>query len=336
MSKAIGKKKSLAKPVKLKTKAEKTEKKAAKSQPSKKSVEQKKASEKKQIHTKAQGKSNSGKSIVSVQMKKTVQLKNETSKKNDLKANSKDVKKDLKKNSSNPLKSMTKDQNFKSNAVSIKEKESTKSNSKANASIAVTSPSMKKTVNQPSAKKPKTKKDESEMDADFLVSDDDLGTSEIAEYEEELKAVEEDDDEIESEIVWAEEVKESKDTEVFLTDAEGRRLCRARDCDQAAAVDQYCRFHYLLLWKKIQNRRKILADGKLEKYVDDLTSRYPDKYLEMIRKDLRTEKDFMGAIQELELDESANNEMEFEEDSQSFAEEIRGMGESTGVEDDEY
>ncbi|MNT61874.1 hypothetical protein D3C72_1995470 [compost metagenome] len=105
-------------------------------------------------------------------------------------------------------------------------------------------------------------------------------------------------------------------------------------------MDTYCRYHYLLFWKRIQVRKKILVDGKLERYVEELTSRYPDKFLEMIRRDLRTEKDFLGAIQELEIDESAN-EAEFEEDNSAFIEEVRGMGEGSGgggsgVEEDEY
>src|SRR5687768_4610821 len=62
--------------------------------------------------------------------------------------------------------------------------------------------------------------------------------------------------------------------EIILTDAEGRRYCRVSDCDQIANVDTYCRYHYLLHWKKIQVRKKILADGKLERYIEELTSRY--------------------------------------------------------------
>ncbi|MNL21478.1 hypothetical protein D3C87_1427700 [compost metagenome] len=56
----------------------------------------------------------------------------------------------------------------------------------------------------------------------------------------------------------------------------------------------------------------------------------------MIRRDLRTEKDFLAAIAELEIDESAG-ENEFEEDTNAYVEEIRGMGDSgSSVEDDEY
>lgn len=186
-------------------------------------------------------------------------------------------------------------------------------------------------------KKEKEKeKDESGLEDDFI-SDDGLG-DEIGEYEEELKAVEESEDEVDLVEEWTGEEKEKSDDEIILTDAEGNRYCRARDCDQIAAVDAYCRYHYLLFWKKIQVRKKILQDGKLERYVEELTSRYPDKFLEMIRRDLRTEKDFLGAIQELEIDESAG-ENEFEEDASAFIEEVRGMGEGgggSGVEDDEY
>ena len=180
------------------------------------------------------------------------------------------------------------------------------------------------------------KKDEDEIEDDFI-SDDDNGHDEIGEYEEELKEVESLDDETEEVVEWTQEAKDKGDEEIYLTDAEGRRYCRARDCDQAAIVDIYCRYHYLLFWRKIQVRKRILVDGKLEKYIEELTGRYPDKFLEMIRRDLRTEKDFVSAIQELEIDESAL-ENDGEEDTQTFIDEVRGMGEGSGsgVEDEEF
>ncbi len=179
-------------------------------------------------------------------------------------------------------------------------------------------------------------KDETDLEDSFIADEEDMMGDEIGEYEEELKAVEEADEDIEVIEEWTSEEKNKADEEIVLTDAEGRRYCRARDCDQIAIVDIYCRFHYLMFWKKIQVRKKILVDGKLERYVEELTARYPDKFLEMIRRDLRTEKDFLSAIQELEIDESAN-ENDFEEDNSAFIEEVRGVGESTGsVDEDEY
>lgn len=125
--------------------------------------------------------------------------------------------------------------------------------------------------------------------------------------------------------------------EVILTDADGRVYCKVKECDQLLAVGVYCRYHYLLLWKKIQLRKKILVDGKLEKYIEDLTNRYPDKYIEMIRKDLKTEKDFLAAVQELEIDDSGVD-ADLEEESENLMDEVRGMGSGTGTRtgDDDY
>lgn len=212
-----------------------------------------------------------------------------------------------------------------------------KNNAKANAKTAATA--TEKTVTKAAkadAKiKAKSKKTEKKSEDDF---EDDLigdafGDSEIAEYEEDLKAVEDDDDDTGLEITEDED-DDTKDEEVYLTDSEGRRLCKVRDCDQVANVEEHCRFHYLLLWKKIQIRKSILNDGKLEKYVEDLTSRYPDKFLDVIKKDLKTEKDFLAVIQEMELDENALNEIENEDEVQSFADEIRGIGEAPSLDDD--
>lgn len=123
--------------------------------------------------------------------------------------------------------------------------------------------------------------------------------------------------------------------ELVLTDAEGRRFCRVRDCDQLASVDSYCRYHYLLFWKKIQVRKKILTEGKLERYIEELTARYPDKFLDMLRKDLRSEKEFLVAIQELEIDESAI-EGDLEEEAQTYIDEVRGMEPTTRETDEDF
>ncbi len=258
---------------------------------------------------------------------KSVALKPEIKKKPELKAAvpaktpAKAPSKDLKAASS-PAKGPAKKLEKKQTAAPIQEKLAKKEDPKL--------------VKKGKAKKEKEKeKDESDLDDDFIADDDMMG-DEIGEYEEELKEVEEADEEVEIIEEWTGEEKPKGSEEIILTDAEGRRYCRARDCDQIAVVEAYCRYHYLLFWKRIQVRKRILADGKLERYVEELTSRYPDKFLEMIRRDLRTEKDFLGAIQELEIDESAG-ENEFEEDTNAYIEEVRGMeGTSSGVEDDEY
>lgn len=212
--------------------------------------------------------------------------------------------------------------------------------SKENVKMAKTADLMKtpvvgKTKISDPKKAKKAKKKETEIEDDILVSDDDLGAEEIPDLAE-FDEAEEEIAEVEEELILDNpEMKEpGANEEIVLLDAEGRRYCRVRDCDQPAIVEAYCRYHYLLLWKKIQVRRKILQDGKLTRYVDELTSRYPDKFLEMIKRDLRTEKDFLGAIAELEIDESAIDN-EFEDEAQSFIEEVRGISEGGSMSEEE-
>lgn len=196
-------------------------------------------------------------------------------------------------------------------------------------------PAIVKSKVSDSKKAKRAKKKETEDEDDILVSDDDLGAEEIPDLAE-FDEAEEEVAEVEEDLTLdTPEMKEpGANEEVVLLDAEGRRYCRVRDCDQPAIVEAYCRYHYLLLWKKIQVRRKILQDGKLTRYVDELTSRYPDKFLEMIKRDLRTEKDFLGAIAELEIDESAIDN-EFEDEAQSFIEEVRGISEGGSMSEEE-
>lgn len=125
-----------------------------------------------------------------------------------------------------------------------------------------------------------------------------------------------------SEVAVVEE-KKAEEAEIVLTDAEGRRYCRVQDCDQIAIVEAYCRYHYLLYWKKIQYRKKILADNKFYKYIDELTAKYPDKFLEVIRKDLMSQKNFASAIQEMEIDEGAD---EADAGDKSYMDDMRGIG----------
>ena len=123
--------------------------------------------------------------------------------------------------------------------------------------------------------------------------------------------------------VKTEEGVQKKD-EIILTDADGRRYCSVADCDQVVKVESFCRYHYLLFWKQIQVRKKILSGGKLEKYIRELTSRFSDKFIETLMKDLCTEKDFAAAIQELEIDEHKDDDSD-EDEAQGLMDEVRGV-----------
>lgn len=123
--------------------------------------------------------------------------------------------------------------------------------------------------------------------------------------------------------------------EVLLTDAEGRVLCKFNGCDEIANVEGYCRYHYLLNWKRIQLKKKILSEGKLEKYINELTAKYPDKYIEMLKGDLKSEKDFLSVVNELEIDDSDNGMSDDEEDNY-IEQEVQGVSGNKRSNDDDY
>lgn len=155
---------------------------------------------------------------------------------------------------------------------------------------------------------------------------------EIAQYEEIKKKSPEEMEELRALLG---ETDAEDEVEIALRDAEGRLYCKMRECDELATVDGYCRFHYIKLWKRIQLRKKILTDGKLEKYIEELTLRYPDKYIEMIREDLRSEKHFLAAIQELEIDD-VNDEPIDSDDDQGLMDEVRGLQTAGDGDDDSF
>lgn len=125
---------------------------------------------------------------------------------------------------------------------------------------------------------------------------------------------------------------DKQEAEVILTNADGKQYCRVHDCDNEATTEGHCRYHYLALWRRNKVKAKILQGGKLDKYIEDLTAKYPDKYLEMLRKDLSSEKDFNLIVAEMDVEDSGD-EAENEEEASRFIEEVRG-GISTPDDDD--
>ncbi|MGE4233314.1 MAG: hypothetical protein AB7F43_08300 [Bacteriovoracia bacterium] len=89
-------------------------------------------------------------------------------------------------------------------------------------------------------------------------------------------------------------------------------VCREVACDLSATTGGYCRMHYIKNWKKIKRKELILKEKKLNRYIEELVSKYPDKYIEAIRQDLASEKDFAKVVSDLEIEEGLDD---FESDS---------------------
>ncbi len=92
------------------------------------------------------------------------------------------------------------------------------------------------------------------------------------------------------------------------------KMCRETGCENPATTKGYCRLDYIKNWKKIKRKEMILKEGKLNQYIEELVSKYPDKYIDVIRQDLSSEVNFNKVIHDLELDESMDD-LDYDSDS---------------------
>lgn len=109
-----------------------------------------------------------------------------------------------------------------------------------------------------------------------------------------------------------------------------KRKCREPVCEQDHLIGGFCRLHYIKNWKKIKRKEAILASGQLNNYVEELVSKYPDRYLDVIRQDLASEKDWSKVVVDLELD-AADDDANGEEDLEGVAE---GVGRTRDFDDE--
>ncbi len=184
-----------------------------------------------------------------------------------------------------------------------------------------------KVVAKPSsAKSPKQKVKDEIRKAGFTIDESPAGEKSVKGKSSKVKSSDagSDDKSIALEAVEGEEV--------ILTDADGKRYCKVIDCDEIAVIEGHCRLHYIMFWKRGKTKTKILDGGKLDKYIEALTLRYPDKYLEILRKDLLSEKEFNTIITEMDADDA--EDAESEEEDNRFTEEIRGTH-TTNTDDDD-
>ncbi len=84
-------------------------------------------------------------------------------------------------------------------------------------------------------------------------------------------------------------------------------VCREVACEGLSTTAGYCRLHYIKNWKKIKRKELILKEKKLNQYIEELVAKYPDKYIEAIRQDLASDRDFAKVITDLDLDESIDD-----------------------------
>lgn len=66
------------------------------------------------------------------------------------------------------------------------------------------------------------------------------------------------------------------------------KICREPGCHNSTTTKGYCRLHYLSNWKRLKEESKERAAKKLNRYIEYVMKKHPDRYMEIIKKDLRT------------------------------------------------
>lgn len=65
-------------------------------------------------------------------------------------------------------------------------------------------------------------------------------------------------------------------------------ICKEDGCHNASTTKGYCRLHYLRHWRNIKDDEKRRAAEKLNKYIEYICRKHPDRYMEVIKEDLRS------------------------------------------------
>lgn len=66
------------------------------------------------------------------------------------------------------------------------------------------------------------------------------------------------------------------------------KLCKEVGCHNTQTASGFCRLHYLRNWKRIKTKQRKAAAEKLNKYVERMAQQFPDRYIDEIKKDIRT------------------------------------------------
>lgn len=86
------------------------------------------------------------------------------------------------------------------------------------------------------------------------------------------------------------------------------KICVEPDCRNAQTTKDYCRLHYLKNWKRIKDDEQKKAADRLNKYVEGICKKFPEKYVDVIRRDLKSDRSDFA----MDESESGNSEDVYE------------------------
>lgn len=65
------------------------------------------------------------------------------------------------------------------------------------------------------------------------------------------------------------------------------KLCIEENCKNVQTTQNFCRLHYLKNWRQIKTTSQKKAMDRLNKYVEGICKKYPEKYVDAIRRDIK-------------------------------------------------
>lgn len=68
------------------------------------------------------------------------------------------------------------------------------------------------------------------------------------------------------------------------------RICTEPGCNNAQTTRGFCRLHYLKNWKTIKKEKQKAAAGRLNKFIEDIVAKHPDRYIEIIKKEIKSKQ----------------------------------------------
>ncbi len=84
------------------------------------------------------------------------------------------------------------------------------------------------------------------------------------------------------------------------------KLCKEEDCSNQQTTLGYCRLHYLKNWRTIRTVKQQKNSKELNRYVDNILKRNPDKGVQALKENLKDEYQFEQSINEYLYEDDLN------------------------------
>ena len=81
-----------------------------------------------------------------------------------------------------------------------------------------------------------------------------------------------------------------------------KKRCEEKRCGKEATTANFCRFHYIAYWKRQPGKKAPTREDKLNYYIREITRRYPEEYLEIIKRDLSSDESFKKSLHEMNIE----------------------------------